>query len=56
MVLGNTFFLEINGFTYDIKRAPLNFLKNIGKKEGLPNNDVYAMVEPNNNLWISFDK
>ena len=31
MVLGNTFFLEINGFTYDIKRAPLNFLKNIGK-------------------------
>lgn len=31
-------------------------IKHIGKKEGLPNNEVYAMVEHNNNLWISVDK
>lgn len=31
-------------------------IKHIGEKEGLPNNEIYALVEYNNNLWMSVDK
>lgn len=52
---GEIWFSTFGGGIYLYKQGT-GVVKHIGKKEGLPNNEVYAMVEHNNNLWISVDK
>lgn len=52
---GEIWFSTFGGGIYLYKQGT-GVIKHIGKKEGLPNNEVYAMVEHNNNLWISVDK
>ena len=43
------------GGLYQYKQG-IGIVKHIGENEGLPNNEVYAIVEHNNNLWVSVDK